>query len=63
MIPEYKTYNKGPHLVMSADSSSAGSRNVDLENLQAKNHWRLNTEQATGGNKRKSASRLIPVML
>ena len=31
---------------MSADSSSAESRNVDLENLQAKNHWRLNTEQA-----------------
>ena len=31
---------------MNADSSSAGSRNVDLENLEAKNYWRLNTEQA-----------------
>ena len=30
---------------MSADSSSPGSRNVDLENLEAKNHWH-NTEQA-----------------
>ena len=30
---------------MSVDSSSAGSRNVDLENLQAKNYWRSNTEQ------------------
>ena len=29
---------------MNADSSSAGSRNVDLENLEAKNYWRLNTE-------------------
>ena len=31
---------------MNADSSSAGSRNVDLESLEAKNYWRLNTEQA-----------------
>ena len=30
IIPEYKTYNKGPNSLTSADSSSDGSRNVDL---------------------------------